>query len=155
MKNALVIVTVLFIAGLAPFTARQVAAQEPGTPPAVTRQVTVTDSVALGSLRGETAARSQGTSQWVFGGFLGGMTLGPIGAGLAWTVANNSDVVVPVQRVILLTSQQSPAYVQAYEQAYAESLHSRRKRSALVGGAVGTAALAAILTAVWASYYYN
>jgi hypothetical protein len=41
-----------------------------------------------------------------------------------------------------------------YERAYAEALHARRKRSALTGGALGTAALVATATAIWAIYYY-
>jgi hypothetical protein len=47
-----------------------------------------------------------------------------------------------------------PTYIDAFEQAYAEALLDRRKRSALKGGILGTAALAATATVIWALYYY-
>lgn len=116
---------------------------------------TVLDSTVLGARRGLDAARYESTTGWVLGGFLGGFTLGPVGAGLAWTLANNSDVSLGVDRRMLLLSYDGGiTYVDAYERAYAEALVARRKRSALTGGALGTAALVATATAIWAVYYY-
>lgn len=112
------------------------------------------DSAALGAQRGAEAARFEGTGPWVMRGFFGGLTLGPIGAGLVWTVANNSDVALSPQHRSLLIQEGGAQYAVAYQQAYAEALHARRKRSALTGGAIGTAALAATVTAIWAVYYY-
>lgn len=112
------------------------------------------DSAALGAQRGTEAARFEGTGPWVMRGFVGGLTLGPIGAGLVWTVANNSAVALSPQHRMLLLQEGGAQYATAYQQAYAETLHARRKRSALTGGAIGTAALAATVTAIWAVYYY-
>lgn len=120
----------------------------------VVPESTVLDSTVLGARRGLEAARFESTSSWVWGGFLGGLTLGPIGAGLAWTLANNSDVALELDRRILLSYDGGFTYVDAFERSYAEALLARRKRSALTGGAIGTAALVATLTAVWAVYYY-
>jgi hypothetical protein len=114
----------------------------------------VLDSAALGVRRGVAGARYEDTSRWIWGGFLGGFTLGPIGTGLAWTLANNSEVSLGLERRMLLSYDGGFAYVDAFERAYAETLLARRKRSALTGGAIGTAALAATLTAIWAVYYY-
>jgi hypothetical protein len=112
------------------------------------------DSAALGAHRGAEAARYEATSGWVMRGFLGGMTLGPIGAGVAYTVANNSDVALTPQQRALLLQEGGVEYAAGYQRAYAETLLARRKRSALTGGALGTAALAATVTAIWAVYYY-
>jgi hypothetical protein len=120
----------------------------------VTRQVAPSDSAALGARRGTEAARYEATSQWVFRGFLGGLTLGPIGAGVAWTAANNSAVALTPQHRTLLLQEGGAEYAAAYQDAFAETLLARRKRSALTGGAFGTAALAATITAIWAIYYY-
>jgi hypothetical protein len=112
------------------------------------------DSAALGAHRGAEAARYAATSGWVMRGFLGGMTLGPIGAGVAYTVANNSDVALTPQQRALLLQEGGVEYAAGYQRAYAETLLARRKRSALTGGALGTAALAATVTAIWAIYYF-
>jgi hypothetical protein len=131
------------------------AAQEAQQPELQQRPDTVVlDSAVLGARRGMEAARYESTTNWVWGGFMGGLTLGPIGAGLAWTLANNSDVALGVDRRVLLSYDGGLTYVDAFERAYAEALLERRKRSALRGGIIGTAALAATLTTIWAIYYY-
>lgn len=117
-------------------------------------EVDALDAAVLGARRGLEAARYEPTTGWVWGGFVGGLTLGPIGAGVAWTLANNSDVALGVERRTALSYDGGFTYVDAYERAYAEALLARRKRSALTGGALGTAALAATLTAIWVGYYY-
>lgn len=117
-------------------------------------QVSQVDSAAVGAMRGAEAARFAGTGPWVMRGFLGGLTLGPIGAGLVWTVANNSDVELGPQHRALLLQEGGVEYAAAYQRAYAETLHARRKRSARNGGIFGTAALVATATAIWAVYYY-
>jgi hypothetical protein len=122
--------------------------------PEVRASFVVADTAVLGARRGLQAARYETTSRWIWGGFLGGMTLGPIGAGLAWTLANNSEVALSVDQRMLLSYDGGYAYIEAYERAYAQELLARRKRSALTGGAIGTAALAATVTAIWAVYYY-
>jgi hypothetical protein len=118
------------------------------------RAAAARDSAAIGQQRGLQAARNEPTSQWVFRGFLGGLVLGPIGAGVAYTAANNSGVAVTPQYRMLLLQEGGAAYATSYQDAYAEALRARRKRSALAGGVLGTAALAATVTTIWAIYYY-
>lgn len=132
-----------------PLAAQQIPPRDP--PSADTLAV---ESSVLGERRGTQAARYESTGGWIWGGFLGGITLGPIGAGLAWTLANNSDAALGLDRRMLLSYDGDITYIDAYERAFAETLLQRRKRSALKGGAIGTAALVATLTGIWAVYYY-
>jgi hypothetical protein len=118
------------------------------------RAAAARDSAAIGYQRGLQAARNEPTSQWVLRGFLGGLVLGPVGAGVAYTAANNSGVAVTPQYRMLLLQEGGAAYATSYQDAYAEALRARRKRSALTGGVLGTAALAATITTIWALYYY-
>jgi hypothetical protein len=144
---------ILLLAGALLLATDSAAAQDvpaPDAPPAAA----ASDTVVLGARRGVDAARYESTTNWVWGGFVGGLTLGPIGAGLAWTLANNSDVALGVDRRMILHLDGGPTYIDAFEQAYAEALLDRRKRSALRGGILGTAALAATATVIWALYYY-
>jgi hypothetical protein len=127
---------------------------ERDTTPVPAPEAASLDTVVLGARRGVDAARYESTTNWVWGGFVGGLTLGPIGAGLAWTLANNSDVALGVDRRMVLHLDGGPTYIEAFEQAYAEALLERRKRSALRGGILGTAGLVATATVVWAVYYY-
>lgn len=147
----------LLLAGALVLTAAPAAAQDvpaPDTTPVPAAQAMASDTVVLGARRGVDAARYESTTNWVWGGFVGGLTLGPIGAGLAWTLANNSDVALGVDRRMVLHLDGGPTYIEAFEQAYAEALLERRKRSALRGGLLGTAGLVATATVIWAVYYY-
>lgn len=119
-----------------------------------TRADSTSSSLILAQHRGAEAARYASTTRWVFGGFMGGLTLGPVGAGLAYVLANNSDTEVPVERWRLLTQEVDLEYAEAWQRSFAETLHARRKRAALTGGVIGTAALAVTATAIWAIYYY-
>lgn len=147
----------LLLAGALVLTAAPAAAQDvpaPDTTPVPAAQAMASDTVVLGARRGVDAARYESTTNWVWGGFVGGLTLGPIGAGLAWTLANNSDVALGVDRRMVLHLDGGPTYIEAFEQAYAEALLERRKRSAVRGGLLGTAGLVATATVIWAVYYY-
>lgn len=135
-----------------PAAAQDVPASDTTRSPAA--EAAPSDTVVLGARRGVEAARYESTTSWVWGGFVGGLTLGPIGAGLAWTLANNSDVAIGVDRRMILHLDGGPTYVAALEEAYAEALLERRKRSALRGGILGTAGLVATATVIWAVYYY-
>jgi hypothetical protein len=135
-----------------PAAAQDVPARDTTPVPAV--EAAASDMVVLGLRRGIDAARYESTTNWVWGGFIGGLTLGPIGAGLAWTLANNSDVALGVDRRMVLHLDGGATYIQAFEQAYAQALLDRRKRSALRGGILGTAGLVAAATAIWAVNHY-
>jgi hypothetical protein len=131
--------------------AAPLAAQQ--TPPPVQGD-SASASLLLAHHRGAEAARYASTTRWVTGGFLGGLTLGPIGAGLAWTLANNSDAEMPIERWRLLMQEVDVSYADAYQASYAQALHARRKRAALRGGIIGTAALVVTAGTIWAVYYY-
>lgn len=119
------------------------------------QQRTEADLAALAAGAGAQAARNESTTPWIWGGFAGGLTTGPIGTGLAWFLADNSQARLEVPRAMMISTESGPVYLQVYEEAFAETLRARRKRSALVGGAFGTATLGAVLFAIWADYYYN
>jgi hypothetical protein len=129
-------------------------AQEQQARPAADSMRPVPDALLVAEMRGAEAARYASTTRWVFGGFAGGLTLGPIGAGLAWTMANNSDAELSAERWRLLTQEVNSTYADTYQRSFAEALHARRKRAALTGGIIGTAALGVTLGAIWAAYYY-
>jgi hypothetical protein len=152
IRRTTLLASCALLVAVGPLTAQQTPVPE-AEPQRPTDDV-VLDSAALGARRGLEAARYESTTGWVWGGFLGGLTLGPIGAGLAWTLANNSDVALGLDRRMLVSYDGGSLYVEAYERAFAEALLSRRKRSAIRGGAIGTAALVATVTTIWAIYYY-
>jgi len=150
--GAWVLLTVALLAAASPVVGQEVPVRD--TMPTEAAVVMALDTAVLGTRRGFDAARYESTSNWVWGGFVGGLTLGPIGAGLAWTLANNSDVSLGVDRRMMLHYDGGPTYIDAFERSYAEALLDRRKRSALRGGILGTAALVATATTIWAVYYY-
>ena len=115
---------------------------QPTTAPAATAPA---EELARGRLEGQVAAQSRGTSGWAVSGFLAGAGAGLIGTGVVWAIAAGSDVSPPADRRLLIVNQ-SAIYQQGFEMGYGEKLKSRRKRSALTGGLVGTAvAVVAIL----------
>jgi hypothetical protein len=94
------------------------AGQQPAldtVPPGLEPAGMALDSATLGARRGLEAARYESTQGWIWGGFAGGLTLGPIGAGLAWTLANNSDVALGVDRRMLLQYDGGSTYIEAFE----------------------------------------
>ena len=99
------------------------------------------DTLALaGDIEGVTRAEAAGTAVWTIGGFAGGLTLGPIGAGLAFAVAEASASSLPAD-VEKKVGRQGSEFSLAYQQAYTRRLIARRRRATLVGGAAGTALL--------------
>lgn len=93
-----------------------------------------------GKVEGTTSAEAAGTAVWTVGGFAGGLTLGPIGAGLAYAMAESSASALPAD-VQSKVGRRGSEYSLAYQQAYTQKLIARRKRASLVGGAAGTALL--------------
>jgi hypothetical protein len=90
-----------------------------------------------GAAAGAQAAREEGTTRWLLGGFAGGAVLGPLGAGGVFLAANSrASTLSPDVRE--LVSGQDPHYVQAFSEAYLAGKRSSRKRAAVVGGTVGT-----------------
>lgn len=111
------------------------AQSEPAAGPAAT------DTLSLaGDVEGTTMAEAAGTAVWTVGGFAGGLALGPIGAGLAYAVAQGSASALP-EDVQSKVGRKGSDFSLAYQQAYTRKLVARRQRAALVGGAVGTALL--------------
>jgi hypothetical protein len=94
----------------------------------------------VGGVEGNTAAQAIGTTVWTLGGLAGGLTLGPLGAGLAYAFAEGSASALPAD-VQSKVGRRGGEYSLAYQQAYTRRLVARRKRAAVVGGAAGTALL--------------
>lgn len=95
------------------------------------------DAQQAGAAAGAQAARDQGTTKWLLGGFAGGTLLGPLGAGGVFLAANGrGGTLSPELRQSL--AGKDPAYAQAFSEAYLTHRRSSRKTSAIVGGAVGT-----------------
>lgn len=69
---------------------------------------------------------------WTLRGLIGGALAGPVGTGVAFYMAGNSDVAAPA-----VGAGTAPADIDA---AYVERIRSRRKEAAFVGGLVGTVA---------------
>ena len=104
-------------------------------------EATAVDTLALaGDVEGTTSAAAAGTAVWTIGGFAGGLTLGPIGAGLALAVAEGSASTLPAD-VQSKVGRRGSEFSLAYQQAYTRRLIARRRRATLVGGAAGTALL--------------
>lgn len=152
MRLALLVASVALVLGSGEIQAQQTADQPPRAETAV--QPSDTNLATLGVGDGTRAARNESTTSWILGSYVAGLTTGPIGTGLAWFLADNSKARIETARALMLSAEGGPAYLQAYEQAYAETLRARRKRSALIGGGLGTATLGAGLFALWLNYYY-
>lgn len=96
--------------------------------------------VALGAAEGGAAAETTGTGIYTASGFVGGLVLGPIGTALTYTLAAGSGT-APDEDLAEKIEREDRGYLLGFQQAYADRLRSRRKRSALLGGATGTALL--------------
>jgi hypothetical protein len=100
-----------------------------------------------GAYAGAEAARRQGALGWMGTGFLGGVVLGPIGAGLAFaTVSSRSAELPPATRATL--AGHSPEYAAAFMEAFRDRLRSERRTAVLVGGATGTAVFLFIIAQI-------
>jgi hypothetical protein len=87
---------------------------------------------------GNMAAMNVGTGGWFAGGLVSGVLLGLIGTGVSWAVAANSNVDLPPDKRLLITSQPI-TYQQVYEKSFGDKVKSKRRSSALTGGLLGTA----------------
>jgi hypothetical protein len=93
-----------------------------------------------GLAAGREDAGKPGTFGWMGRGLLGGLLLGPIGTAVAVNRASESADDA-AQAAANSLSMNELSYVTAYRQSYADRLRTRRQRSALIGGAVGTSVL--------------
>lgn len=126
------------LAAQAPLEAAPAAAAGPAQP-----------SVALrsGMEQGSTAAAAVGTTTWTLTGFASGLLLGPVGTGLAWSLAR-SGASSPPAAVATRMEKLEADYRLGYQRAYTDRLTAKRKSSALAGGVAGTtlfSAAAAVL----------
>jgi|DewCreStandDraft_2_1066082.scaffolds.fasta_scaffold00075_49 hypothetical protein len=85
----------------------------------------------------QAAANGASTGGALLSGLVGGLALGPIGAGLAVARAGRGPVAPPptLERAL---SAQPPVYAGAFRRAYADAVRRQRRTAALVGGAIGT-----------------
>lgn len=94
---------------------------------------------ALGLRHGEMAATWHDTSGRMTGGFLAGLTLGLIGTGIAYVVADSDDVRTPASQFVppvVFTEQNE--YTAGFRRSYTDRVRDARKSRALRGGLMGT-----------------
>lgn len=114
------------------------------------------EEMARGRLDGQVAAQNVGSGGWFIGGVATGALTGLIGTAVIWVAAGSSDVSVPADRRLQIINQNS-IYQQSFESGFGERLKAQRKRSALRGGLLGTAAFVVWYLASLSSepdYYY-
>jgi hypothetical protein len=99
--------------------------------------------LAAGAIDGRDAGAEAQTARYVAGGFLGGVTLGPIGTVIAVNRANRAVALPDSLRAVLPADR--PEYVQAFEEAFRARVRTDRRNAAIVGGVVGTGVLAFVL----------
>ncbi|HEY8468351.1 MAG TPA: hypothetical protein VIL18_01850 [Longimicrobiales bacterium] len=109
-------------------------------PVALAQETEKANDMAAGIVDGELAAQSPGTVGWGIGGFASGLFLGLIGTGVTYALAGSSNADLP-PAIMASLSDRSPEYRMGFQQGYANKLRARRKSSALIGGALGTAVL--------------
>lgn len=117
-----------------------VAQQQPQPAGLIGQASSDTEMAARGKVDGDAAAQSARTTGWSSAGFGSGLLLHVVGTGVTWAAAANSDVSIPPDRLAVVV-ERGPVYKQAFETAYADRLAARRKKSALVGGLLGSAAV--------------
>lgn len=93
---------------------------------------------------GRAVANEQRTIRWFAAGVGGGFILGPVGAGLAVGVAETRRTPLPPHQESWLAAADQ-VYSEVFARAYRERLRARRRRSAIVGGALGTVALGVLI----------
>jgi hypothetical protein len=104
------------------------------------------DALSRAQLEGQTAAMNVGTGGWFGGSLVSGVFLGLIGTGVSWGLAAGSNVEMPPEKKLLITSPDA-SYKAFAEKAYADKVRSKRKSAALKGGLLGTAAFVVLVAA--------
>lgn len=140
MKQFLLLFTVVIMTVSS--TSAQVAPSD--TYPAVQTTASSPNPAFDGMFDGRTAANQKGTGGYFVGGLVGGVTLGLIGTGIAWGIASAGDP-APSQTQSMIIRQKGNEYAFAYSESYSQRVKQKRKRSAVTGGLIGTAAIVAVI----------
>jgi hypothetical protein len=106
--------------------------------------VAADSSTVRGTEAGRTDGAKPGTGGWFARGLVGGLILGPVGTAIAVNKAQNSSLPA-AQNAANALPLGEPAYTAAYREAFADRLGTRRQRSALIGGVIGTGVLTVVL----------
>ena len=154
MQNIAPFIFMLLLAASAlPAAAQQAPDQNPA--PHTVQPATLSDPApdlfAQGTLDGQAAAEDKGTAGWAVGGFVSGVGLGLIGTGVTYALAAGSKPKPPANKLAAIQSPDAN-YRLAYQNAYESGVKRKRKRSALVGGLVGTATFVAVILATGAEH---
>lgn len=136
MKRQLMTLAVLVL--FTPMVARSQVQQSSAAPVPAAAAMTP-DAVSRAQVEGQTAAMNVGTGGWFGGSMVSGVLLGLIGTGISYGLAASSNVEMPPEKKLTITSPDA-AYHAYAEKAYADKVHAKRKSSALKGGLLGTAA---------------
>lgn len=86
---------------------------------------------------GMAAGRGVAAGPWMLTGLVGGVLLGPIGAGINVALATSRGVNVPPE-LVARAEAQGPAYRDRFLEAYRARVRSNRKTASIVGGATGS-----------------
>jgi len=99
--------------------------------------------VMAGREAGEDLAGGTSTGRWFGAGLAGGTLAGPIGAGVVAALAGRSAI----SDWPLPPAGESASFRQAFEEGYEVRVRERRRRTAIVGGLVGSAVFVGALIA--------
>ena len=94
--------------------------------------------------KGKLDAQDRGTGGSVAGGLVGGFLLGLIGTGIVVLAQSKSD---PPAHLLLELEEEDETCRYTYLESYRNESVSKKRKSALTGGLVGTAIIVAILLA--------
>jgi hypothetical protein len=99
---------------------------------------------AAAQLAGQALANQQSMDARLAGGLVSGFFFSLIGTGIAWAVASGDPTPLPEAQAFKVIDA-SPSYQEAFKQGYSARLTSRRKRTAVTGGLIGTAIGAVVI----------
>ncbi len=92
--------------------------------------------------KGKADAQERGTGGSFVGGFAGGLLLGLIGAGVVVLAQSKSD---PPADFMLQLEEEEEACRYTYIESYRNESVSKKRKSALTGGLIGTAIIVAVI----------
>lgn len=90
-----------------------------------------------GQVEGENAARGAWSWGWFARGFAAGAIAAPVGAAVAASLAGKGRVMLPAEQHTALATRE-PLYAQGFEQGFVARIREQRRKSAIVGGMLGT-----------------
>jgi hypothetical protein len=97
-----------------------------------------------GVAEGRVAAGGVGTGKWFGYGFLGGVTLGPVGTATVAVISQKGSRNVPPY-ISTQIADRSPSYQEGFAKGYNSAVNRKNLTNSVAGGAVGTVVLGAAI----------